>query len=1074
MIVMPLKQATIRLLLSVCLCCFFSFVVLAQQRTVTGRVTDANNQPVSGASITVKGTTTGTQSATDGTFSIAVPNNDAVLVVSFVGFENTEIAVGSQSSLIVNMRSTAASLNEVVVTGYTAQRKKDITGSVSVVSAEDLQITPSSNLAVQLQGRAPGVTISTAGEPGAGAVVRIRGFGSAGNNNPLYIIDGVPATDPSFLNPNDIESLQVLKDASAASIYGARASNGVIIVTTKQGKAGKVSLSYDTYTGVQRVTDQMMPDMLNTAQYLDYLQRTTSSTYTHPVFGKNGAFTVPEFYITSPGFKGGVSASDPRANPDLYNTGDGPLYQISRTSPGTNWFKELTRPAVMTSHQLTATGGTDKANYSLGVNYFDQEGTFVNTFYKRYSIRANTSFKPVSFLRVGENLQISYEDRLGGANRGEGDAWASAFRMVPYIPVYDINGGYGGNGVGESGNGSNPVANLERAKDNTNKFTRIFGNVYAEVPFTDFLSARTSYGIDMGTQFVRNIGRKTYERSENQGTTQLTEEGWYYLNWTWTNTLNFQKTFGSHGVKVLLGTEAVKENSRGVRAFGQNFDFETPDFVSLNTAVAGSLSDRTISNYNIGRSSLFSYIGRVDYDYAGKYLLSGTFRRDGSSRFGPEVRYANFPSLSAAWRISEEGFMQGVSWLTDLKLRAGWGQMGSQSNINPANQFFTFISNPARTNYDIGGTNTSSAQGYRQDREGNLSTKWETSETTNVGLDGTLLNGKFDFSVDVYQKDTKDLLVGQALNGLEPQLTKPFVNIGTMRNTGYDLGLNYHGKPGGDFSFDVGVTFSRYKNTMTKLNNEGAPRIQGLERLSNALRTEAGQPISSFHGYVIDGFYTSAAEITALPMSGAVIGSWRYKDINGDKKIDDNDRTYLGNPHPDFQMGLNLAANYKGFDFTAFLFWNQGNEIYNYTKYYTDMRVFIGGVSTRVLTDSWTPNNPNAKLPQLGVGSANGYTSFTTSTSNSYYVEDGSYLRAKTVQLGYTLPRSLVAKARMQNVRLYVQAQNLFTITNYTGADPDISLISRDPFGAGDYYLGVDLGGFPQPKQFLAGLNITF
>jgi hypothetical protein len=296
-----------------------------------------------------------------------------------------------------------------------------------------------------------------------------------------------------------------------------------------------------------------------------------------------------------------------------------------------------------------------------------------------------------------------------------------------------------------------------------------------------------------------------------------------------------------------------------------------------------------------------------------------------------------------------------------------------------------------------------------------------------------------------------------------------------MRNTGFDLGLNYHSRGTGDFSYDVGVTFSRYKNSMTKLNNEGAPRVIGLERLSNVLRTEQGQPISSFHGYVIDGFYTSDAEIAAQPMTGAVVGSWRYKDINGDKQITDADRTFLGSPHPDFQMGLNLSANYKGFDFTTFLFWNQGSEIFNYTKYYTDMRVFIGGVSTRVLTDSWTPTNTGAKLPALGATAAtNGYTSFTTSTSNSYYVEDGSYLRAKTMQLGYTLPKSLVAKARMQNVRVYVQAQNLFTITKYTGSDPDISLISRDPFGAGDYYLGVDLGGFPNPKQFLAGLSITF
>ncbi len=1054
--------------------------ILTAQKVVTGTVTDASGKGVVGATVVIRGSNVGTQTDGSGKFSITAPSIDSRLIISSVGFDQIEIPTNGKSNVDISLRVSNSTLNEVVVTGYSSQRKKDIIGAVSVVNAKDLQRTPSSNLAVQLQGRAAGVTVSSSGEPGAGAVVRIRGFASAGNNDPLYIIDGVPTGDPSNLNPNDIESLQVLKDASSASIYGSRASNGVVIITTKQGKVGRISLTYDGYVGSQVITDKMMPDMLNTNQYLEYLTKTTPSTYVHPVFGQNGSFAIPDFYITSPGFKGGVSASDPKANPDLYNIGAGSLYQISQTSLGTDWFKELTRPALLTNHQISASGGTDKALYSLGLNYFDQMGTFVYTKFKRYSIRANTSFKPVSFLRIGENFQLSYEDRLGGSNRGEGDAWASAYRMVPYIPVYDIKGGFGGNGVSESGNGSSPIANLARQKDNTNKFTKIFGNVFAEVPFTNFLTARTSFGLDAGDQFVRSIGRKTYERSENQGTTQLTEEGWYYLNWTWTNTLTFQKTIAqNHDVKILAGTEAVRGNSRGVRAFGQNFDFETPDFVSLNTATAGSLSDRTISNYNVGRSSLFSVFGRLDYAFKGKYLLTGTFRRDGSSRFGPNVRYANFPSVGVAWRASEESFLQSATWLNDLKIRAGWGQMGSQSNVDPNNQFYTFISNPARTNYDIGGTNTASAQGYRQDRQGNLDTKWETTETTNIGLDATLFNNKITFTLDVYQKDTKDLLVDGVRNGLEPQLTKPRINIGTMRNRGFDISLSYKSAPRNDFSYDIGITFSHYKNTLTKLNDENSPRIINLERLNSAIRSELGQPISSFHGFVIDGFYTEKDTAGAI-MPSATVGSWKYKDLNGDNKITDADRTFLGSPHPDFQMGLNLGATWKNFNFTAFLFWNQGNEIYNYTKYYTDMRVFVGGVSTRVLNDSWSPNNLNAKLPALGLPatattkSTDGYTSFTKSTSNSYYVEDGSYLRAKTLQLGYTLPTKLVNKASLSSVRIYIQAQNLFTITNYSGSDPDLNLISRDPFGARDYYLGVDLGGFPNPKQYLAGINVTF
>lgn len=730
----------------------------------------------------------------------------------------------------------------------------------------------------------------------------------------------------------------------------------------------------------------------------------------------------------------------------------------------------------MTAHQISASGGTEKATYSVGLNYFNQQGTFVHTKYDRYTIRANSSFRPKNFIRIGENMQISYENRLGGANRGEGDAWASAFRMVPYIPVNDIKGGWGGNGVGESGNGNNPVAGLYRGSDNTNRFLRLFGNVYADVFFTPWLSGRTSFGVDYGNQFQKIIVKKTYERSENVGATQLTEEGWWYLNWTFTNTLTFQKTFADdHDVKFLAGTEAIKGNSRGIRGFGQNFDFESGDFVSLDRAVAASLGDRGIGNFNVGRSSLFSYFGRLDYAYQGKYLLNATFRRDGSSLFGPANRYANFPSVGVAWRMSDEDFMQNVSWLTDLKLRAGWGEMGSQSNVGAINQYSTFVSDPSRTNYDINGGNTGATQGYRAGQEGNLNTKWETTETINFGIDATILQGKFDFSLDIYQKDTRDLLVPQFRNGLEPLIDKPFINLGTMRNTGFDFTASHNGKFSRDWDYDLTLTFSHYKNKMTKLNDENTPRIINLERLSNAIRTENGQPISSFHGFVIDGFYNTTEEITKGPeMNGAVVGSWRYKDLNGDNKITDADRTYLGSPHPDFQMGLNIGLKFKNFDFSAFFFWNQGNEIYNYTKYYTDMRVFVGGVSTRVLTDSWTPDNHNAKLPLLAAGTANGFTSFTTSTSNSYYVEDGSYLRAKTIQLGYNIPKRLIGRLAMENARIYVQAQNLFTLTKYSGPDPDLTIISRDPGGARDLYLGVDLSGFPNPKQFLFGLSVTF
>ncbi len=1046
-----------------------SSMISFAQRVVTGKVTGTNDQPASGATVAVTGTTLGTQTDANGSFSITLPPGKNSLTVSSVGFENQTVGV-TGSSVAVSLKASSSALSEVVVTGYSSQRKRDIVGAVSVINTEDLTTSPASNLAAQLQGRATGVTVSSTGAPGSPAVVRIRGFQSFGNNNPLYVIDGVPTEDPSLLNPQDIESIQVLKDATSASIYGTRAANGVLIVTTRQGKAGRSQVTYETYVGVQQITNKMKPDLLNTTEYIEYLKR--SGATSHPVFGSS--LTLPDYFVVSNGFKGGVSASDPRANPALSSTTPGSVYQIYKTDPiGTNWFDVITRPGILQSHQITATGGTDKALYSVGLNYYNQAGTFKYTGYDRYTVRANTSFKPTSFFRFGENLQVSYENRLGGEQRGEGAAWSQAFRMVPYIPVYDIAGGFGGNAIGESGNGTNPLANLIRGKDNTNKVVKLFGNVFGEVIFTDYLTARTSMGLDLGSQFEKIINRFTYERAENQSNTQLTEQGWSYLNWTWTNTLNFQKTFATdHEVKALIGSEAIKRDSRGVRAFAQNFDFEDPDFIGLNTGVARSLGDRGVSNYNTGRSAIYSLFGKLDYTFKGKYLINGTVRRDGASVLGIEQRYGVFPSVGAGWRVSSEEFLKNVGWISNLMIRAGYGKVGSISNVPGLNQYSTFTSDPSSTNYDINGTNTSSTQGYRANTQGNPGTKWETTETKNIGLDLSILQGKWDFSANVFRNDTKDLLIRRQRNSLEPLVTQPLINIGSMRNQGFELSVNTRDKISNDLRYDLSLNFSRYKNELVKTNDEGSIFLQGLDRLSNALITRAGIPVSSFYGYQIDGFFNSAEEIAKGPkMTGATVGSWRYKDQNNDGVIDDKDRVVLGSPHPKFQLGTNIGVNYKSFDLNAFFFWNYGNQIYNYTKYYTDMRVFVGGVSTRVLNDTWTPGNMNAKLPQLGSGANNGFTSFTTSTSNSYYIEDASYLRAKTIQVGYTFSKNLISKVKLTNARIYLQAQNLFTITKYTGPDPDLSLISGN---GTDQYIGVDRTGFPNPKMFLFGLNVSF
>lgn len=1067
-------------------------VTFAQERTVSGTVKDETGAMLPGVNVLVKGTASGTATDANGEFRITVPDESASLVFSFVGYQTTEVAVGSRSNIDVSLKPDVQTLTELVVTGYTAEKKADIIGSVAVVDPKELISTPAANLTSQLQGRASGVVVSGAGQPGAAAKVRIRGFTSFGNSDPLYVIDGVPTTDASRVNPNDIESIQVLKDATAASIYGARAAQGVIIITTKQGKLGSaLSFTYDGYVGGSFIPKSTFPELLNTQEYVQYLSRSydpnADPVYAHPVFGPADNFQIPDYIVISTlsgnSFRGGYNEGAPQVNPALYSVPAGnysQIYQIMRTSPGTNWFDEINRTGVVQNHQLTASGGTDKTTYSVGFNYFNQQGTYVQSGYDRFALRANSAVKATDFLRVGENLQVIYEDfknsHSGNLNgiRGEGSAWAQAFRMVPYIPVYDIQGGWGGNGVGESGNGTNPVAQLYRDQDDQRYNYKIFGNVFADAEVMKNLTFRTSFGVDYGNFFIKDIVKRTYERAENVATTALNGEYNYTLSWTWTNTLVYNKTFGDHSIKLLAGTEAIKNSGDGIYSSGVNdFDFEDPHFINFETDLG---PNRDIRSRQPTVSTLASYFGRVDYMFSDKYLFNATLRRDGSSKFGPANRYAVFPAVGFGWRVSNETFMSGIDFISDLKLRAGWGQMGSERNVVPENQFTIFSTGPGLSNYDITRSQNSLAVGYAPTRWGFSDTKWETSETTNIGFDASILNGKIDVSFSYFNTDTEDLLVTKQANGLEPRGAQPRVNLGKMRNRGFEFDITSRGRIAGDLQYDATITFTHYKNTAVDIDGNPATFIsRNASRLNNVVRTQPGQPVSSFYGYLIDGFFQNQAEVDALNMSGAVVGSWRYKDVNGDKAITDADQVFLGNPQPDFIMGMNLGLRYKNFDFSTFLVWNYGNELFNYTKYFTDMRVFVGGVSKRVLYESWTPENPTGVLPHLAPGGANGFTSFTTSTSNSYYVESGSYLRGRTIQIGYTMPSEIASKVKLQKARIYVQGQNFFTITKYQGADPDINIQGGDINAQdADLFMGVDETTYPNPRQFLVGLNLTF
>ncbi len=1095
---MLFKLPAVRLLMTLCLLLLFS--IAYSQKIVTGKITTGtSNQPVNGATVGVKGSTTATQTNADGFYSIRVPSEKSVLIVSSVGFEPMEMSVNSRSSIDLSMKESSSTLFDVVVTGYSSQVKKDITGSVAVVNVKELVANPGSNIQSLLQGRAAGVTVGTSGIPGAGSNVRIHGYSTFGNNEPLYVVDGARVGSITELNPNDIETMQVLKDASAASIYGSAAAGGVIIITTKKGKSGKPKITYDTYYGWQNFDKRL--DLMNTKEYGDYLfllaknsgNLTANGEFKHGQYagptGISKTPIIPAFIYAGggqPGGKsGGIAAGDPSADPtkyklDLFDVNGPGTYQIvAANQQGTDWLGAVLQKAPMMNHQITASGGNESANYLFGLDYFDQKGIVYTTQYKRYAIRTNTSFIVKNRVRIGENLQLNFTNRGGVqafTNQDEGNPISFSYRMQPIVPVFDIAGNYGGTRGVNLGNSSNPYANLDRRKDAREKRFGIIGSVFTEFDFLRYFTFRSNVGIDLGNTASYVFVKGSYESAEGRSNiANFNEAQSYGYQLTWYNTLNFKKTFGgTHEVKALIGTEIVQIQGRNLSAAASDFFNLDRNFQQINS----TLSPTPSGSSSEFRSRKYSpVIAQLNYGYKDKYLLSGSFRRDGSSdAFGPTHKYGNFPAFSVGWRISEEPFFHGMKNVNDLKLRFGYGVLGND-NISSLG-FLNFFSIANDASYPINGSNTTFTPGVRHQTIANPDIKWESTKTATLGLDGNMFNSKVAFSLDLYNRETTDLLFEKELDPtvFGGRIEKQPINIGSMNNKGIDLMLSYRGAIAKDLRFDVSTTFSLYKNKVGKLAD---PFFEGdRQRIDPFNRSVTGRPLSSFFGYKIDGFFNDATELAALDQKGKFIGGWRYKDISGpngkpDGKITPDDRTFIGNPHPKFIMGLNLGLNFKGFDFVSFLYWKAGGEIANYTRYWTDFNTFQGGRTRRVLYDSWTPDNHNAKLPLI---TSNDATSGTLPVD--YYIEPGGYLRLRNLQLGYTLPKNIMEKFGIDRIRLYVQAQNLFTATKYTGLDPEITTNNT---GRNDYTrrfadrnLGVDVGNYPTPKAFIFGLNVGF
>lgn len=1054
------------------------------QASVRGKVTSQKGEPLPGVSVNIKGTKIGTTTDTEGNYAIATTGTNAVLVFSFIGFTTKEIPVNGQAILNAQLTEEQTSLGEVVVVGYGTQRKKDLTSAVSVVNVGEMIKQPTSSVNNLLQGQASGVTVLGSGQPGEEPQVRIRGVNTFGNNNPLYVVDGVPTQSIGDLNPNDIATMQVLKDAGSASIYGSRASNGVIVITTKKGK-GKVKVAYDAYYGTQRPKGGNPWNILNPQEMADLKRIAQANSgvtdFNDPLYGNGSAYVLPDYILPE-----GAKEGDPSTDPALYNVKPfftssdeyNDFYRITRANKeGTDWYHEIFKPASITSQNIAVTGGSDQVSYLFSANYFNQQGTLIDTYLKRYTVRSNSQFNINKHIRVGENLAytITNNPQIGGLS---GDnAIGHAFREQPIIPVRDIMGNFAGSYGGNLGDAYNPVAMLERTKDNKSQDTRLFGNVFAEADLTDFLTLRTQFGGESYSGTSHSFTYPQYENAENTTINQYAESSYSGYNYTWTNTLSFNKTFTKHSIKALVGTEYFKDHSSVLGGSNQGYFSFDPDYTNLST---GSGPKDTYSSTSA--DALFSLIGRVDYSYNNKYLLGATIRRDGSSKFLKNV-YGWFPAVSAGWRLSEESFLHDVKWINDLKIRGGYGIMGNQLNVSGGNSFTTFGSAVGNSYYAIGGGNTI-VSGFYQNQTGNPGAKWEKNINSNFGFDATLFGSHLDISADYYRKNIRDLLYNPEVIATGGAASVPFVNIAEMKNDGFDISLSGHTKVGSDLTLNATATITTYNNVIQKISSDAdyydidARRFDG----SNIIRNAVGHSVSQFFGYQTAGFWNSQSEVDAANASAQAatgdansvyqtdigVGRFKYQDTNGDGRITADDRTFLGNANPDYSYGLNLGATYKNWDFSAFFYGVQGNSIWNQVKWWTDFYPSFGGAKSKTaLYDSWTPQNMNAKAPIQET--ANSFS--TNAVPNSYFVENGSYLRLKNAQIGYSFNSVRLKKAGIEKLRIYISGANLFTITKYSGVDPEIGTSSET--GNQTAY-GVDDGSYPSQRTFLLGLNLSF
>lgn len=1055
---MPPKQIAVRRKALFLVIGLLAFLFTQAQVTLSGKVIGSDDkQPISGVSIRIKGTTRGTQTDTNGNFSLSASSRD-VLLISYTGYQSKEIVVGNQHALTLTLSHLDNSLNEVVVTGYSTQLKKDITGSVATVNVTAAKQLPVSNSEQLLQGQASGVNVLTSGVPGGTNFISIRGIPSFGNSAPLYVIDGVQSTSMSDINPNDIESISVLKDAGSAAIYGVSGGNGVIVITTKKGKQGASTINYDGFYGVTQ------PLQGNVFHLVGVQQIAKFNFMINPLsqFFANGQ--IPDFgYQSSSGTKGFGNAGDPAVDPSNYNydpsdpNNDYLIQAFHKSGMGTDWFHEAFKYAPTQSHSITASGANNKNSYFLSAQYLDQQGTLLNTYKRRYSLRANNTFSVSDHIRIGEVL-LAYYTQTPGAflNQNEGSPIAYIAGASPIIPVYDIKGNYGGgwDGPGDIG-ARNPVAIQRMTSDNYDKTWTIQATGFAEASFLKYFTARTSLSLTALNDYNKTIAHNQYfDIIGHNLPTGDAENSSYNSTRQWTNTVVYGRQFGKHSVKLLGGFEQIQSGGSGQGGSVNDLFSLDPNYVTLSNG------NSNISNYSFITQPyrILSYFGRLDYAYAGKYLLGATVRRDGYSGFVGDQTYGNFPSVSVGWRISEEEFMKSLLWLDDLKVRFSIGTAGSKANVPGNNAYSTYSSGLSTGAYSFNGTTLTN--GFYQSQIGNPATHWESDKISNFGLDASILNHSLDVSAEYYNKSISGLLFQEPLLATYGAATSPFINIGDISNKGVDASVTYHGRSGKKFRYVVGVNFTSYHNLIVAV--PGGYFDASYSSTGYYSRNQVGHPVGAFFGYKIIGYYKDSTDVAKSPMEqDAAPGRFKYADVNKDGAITPDDRTFFGDPNPKFTYGINLSASYGDFDLSMFFYGSQGNKVMSYRP----------GLTIDQYYNSWTPQNLSPKYPIAESGS---YFS-TDGVINSWAMEDGSFLKCRYATLGYTFASPALKKAGLNKLHVYAQVVNLFTLTKYSGLDPELtpsaSNLNANQQSSG---FGVDYGNYPNTeRKFILGVNVS-